>query len=896
MMDHQFELMANVPNTPHNSPLLGGYIPGSDEGRLKLQDLSKQVLDLKKKKDAQAVEILRLNKRVKGLKRQRNSSTSQLRRRKYRQVESSDDDLKEEDASKQGRSIHTLFMDGTPMEINMLVEKKYPLIKELLEKMLNLQLEAKEESTMAFDSSNLYASVLGYHHQTQGIILFKIDNKKFSVNFKVFKDILNICPRIQGQEFDVPPTKEEDVSFIRKLGHSREIKYITDVIVDHLHQPWRTFASTINKCLYGKDLAYQIDNIYSKKQEKMFYPRFTKIIIHHFLEKDKSISIRNRTFMHTARDDSLLGTMRFISRHADTQSYGAIIPKAMTNQALLDSIAYRTYYAIASKKSAKVKKVTAAKPKPTKKKAPVKADRGKGLNVLSEIALSKATQLKEATKRSKKDFHISQASGSGDGTNFESGGDSGEEDDDDENDSEDESDDGNDDDDGNDGNDGNGEDDDDANDDDNQEDDDTNNNDEETDNDRTESDRIKIPVLNQPSTEYYEEEEEEKIDDEETMDEEEDDEVTKELYHDVNMNLGNRDTDMTDVDQGGADQQNVSQESGFEQVEEDAHVTLIPVLDIQKTDEPVQSSSVSSDFTSKLLNLKNPSLVDNEIASLMDTIVHHEEPRSQTSYLYTVPVGATPEVTSFFTITIPPPPLFFNPLPKQATPTPTPTTSEATTSFPSLLDFSFIFKFKDRVTNLEKDLLEIKQVDEYAQALSSIPAIVDRYIDNKLGEAIQKAVMAHNLDCREEAQAEKRDYIEFVDTSIRAILKEEKNVTESLEAVVLARFCSQPKSTYEEAASLSEFELTKILIDKMEKNKRKSSKEAESSRDSRSKEKKSLSTSKDASHYQHKPSGKSAHAKNPSHTVDDLGVQHDQEFDMGNSDEQPADKEVTKAD
>ncbi|GKD41994.1 hypothetical protein Tco_1266639 [Tanacetum coccineum] len=39
--------------------------------------------------------------------------------------------------------VHTLFMDGKPMEINMLVEKKYPLIKELLEKMLNLQLEAE---------------------------------------------------------------------------------------------------------------------------------------------------------------------------------------------------------------------------------------------------------------------------------------------------------------------------------------------------------------------------------------------------------------------------------------------------------------------------------------------------------------------------------------------------------------------------------------------------------------------------------------------------------------------------------------------------------------------------------------------------------------------------------
>ncbi|GKG17559.1 hypothetical protein Tco_0362516, partial [Tanacetum coccineum] len=100
-MEHQFELIANVPITPHNSPLLGGYTPGSDKGRLKLQELmtmhiklSKHVLDLKKKKDAQAVEILRLKKRVnKGLERPRKSSTSQPRRRKYRHVESSDDDL-----------------------------------------------------------------------------------------------------------------------------------------------------------------------------------------------------------------------------------------------------------------------------------------------------------------------------------------------------------------------------------------------------------------------------------------------------------------------------------------------------------------------------------------------------------------------------------------------------------------------------------------------------------------------------------------------------------------------------------------------------------------------------------------------------------------------------------
>ncbi|GKB86419.1 hypothetical protein Tco_0958691 [Tanacetum coccineum] len=46
--------------------------------------------------------------------------------------------------------VHSVFLTDTPMEINMLVEKKYPLKKEILEKMINLKLQAKEESTMAY--------------------------------------------------------------------------------------------------------------------------------------------------------------------------------------------------------------------------------------------------------------------------------------------------------------------------------------------------------------------------------------------------------------------------------------------------------------------------------------------------------------------------------------------------------------------------------------------------------------------------------------------------------------------------------------------------------------------------------------------------------------------------
>ncbi|GJW37227.1 hypothetical protein Tco_0060147 [Tanacetum coccineum] len=110
-MEQTFELTDNLPSTPHDSPLIGGYTPGSDEGRMKLDELItlctkllKQVIDLEKEKDAQAVEILNLKKRVKKLERKRKSSISHPRMRKYKKVEtSSDDGLDEEDASKQGR-------------------------------------------------------------------------------------------------------------------------------------------------------------------------------------------------------------------------------------------------------------------------------------------------------------------------------------------------------------------------------------------------------------------------------------------------------------------------------------------------------------------------------------------------------------------------------------------------------------------------------------------------------------------------------------------------------------------------------------------------------------------------------------------------------------------------
>ncbi|GJS70730.1 retrovirus-related pol polyprotein from transposon TNT 1-94 [Tanacetum coccineum] len=135
-----------------------------------------------------------------------------------------------------------------------------------------------------------------------------LDALALTTSYPAFLITSKICPRLPNQEFDALPLDEEIVTFITELGHKGDIKSITDVFVDQMHQPRRTFASIINKCLSGKitDFMFKIDNRDHKKQEKMYYPKFTKAIIHHFISKDKSISMRNIIFMHTVQHDNIL--------------------------------------------------------------------------------------------------------------------------------------------------------------------------------------------------------------------------------------------------------------------------------------------------------------------------------------------------------------------------------------------------------------------------------------------------------------------------------------------------------------------------------------------------------------------------------------------------------------
>ncbi|GKB01346.1 hypothetical protein Tco_0829390 [Tanacetum coccineum] len=311
-----------------------------------------------------------------------------------------------------------------------------------------------------------WATATVHHHS----IRFKMNNKKHIVNLEYFREMLQICPKLPDQQFEELPFEEEILTFLRDLGHSGEIKVITDVNVNKLHQPWRSFAAVINKCLSGKstgydslrlsqaqilwgmyhkknvdyayllweDFIYQVENKNVKRSNEMYYPRFTKVIVNFFMTKDPSIPRRNKVNWHFARDDYMFTTIKVVSRHEDTQLYGAILPNELTNEAIKDSESYKEYYAIASgaeppktKASVKKKQVgsdktktpptakgkrlkTSAKAaKPAKKKQPAKTPKAKGLTVLSEVALKEAEQMKLATKRSLIQTHSSHASGSG---------------------------------------------------------------------------------------------------------------------------------------------------------------------------------------------------------------------------------------------------------------------------------------------------------------------------------------------------------------------------------------------------------------------------------------------------------------------------------------------------
>nr|GEZ00546.1 hypothetical protein [Tanacetum cinerariifolium] len=186
-----------------------------------------------------------------------------------------------------------------------------------------------------------WATAAVHHH----FIRFKMDNKKHIVNLEYFREMLHICPRLPGQTFDELPFEEEILAFLRFLGHSGEIRRLTDAQI-----LWGLYHKKNVDLAYllCEDFVYQVKHKDVKNSNEMYYPRFTKVIIHYFMSKDPSILRRNKVNWHYVRDDRIFTTIKLVSRHQNTQQFGAMLPIELTNADIRKSKAYKEYYAVAT--------------------------------------------------------------------------------------------------------------------------------------------------------------------------------------------------------------------------------------------------------------------------------------------------------------------------------------------------------------------------------------------------------------------------------------------------------------------------------------------------------------------------------------------------------------------
>nr|GEX27635.1 hypothetical protein [Tanacetum cinerariifolium] len=402
---------------------------------------------------------------------------------------------------------------------------------------LFLTMDMTIDQQVALDEALATATV--HHHS----IRFKMNNKKRIVNLEYFREMLHICLRIPNQPFNEQPFEEEILAFLRNLGHSVEIKKITDVNINKLHQPWRSFAAVINKCLSGKSTNY---DSFCLSQAQILWGMYHK---------------KNMDFAYLLWEDCV-----YQVEHKDAKKSNEMYSLGSQR----NSAAYKEYYAIASgaelpkiKESVRktqsssdttmplpvakgIRLQTSAKvDKPAKGKQPAKSSTAKGLTVLFEVALTKAEQMKGSDVPTYEfDEEISWKS-------------SDEDDDDDVQQSEH---------------------DEDIND---QSDDESHDDQEDDDDDQTNSDNDEPDAEDDDNEGNDDASHGMNVGGDKGPDAEDDD---NELYGDLNINLEGRDVQMTNVH--------------TTQVLEDTHVTLTPV----NPDGQQQSSSVSSQFVSNMLN------------------------------------------------------------------------------------------------------------------------------------------------------------------------------------------------------------------------------------------------------------------------------------------------------
>nr|GFB51106.1 hypothetical protein [Tanacetum cinerariifolium] len=159
---------------------------------------------------------------------------------------------------------------------------------------------------------------------------------------------------------------------------------------------------------------------------------------------------------------------------------------------------------------------------------------------------------------------------------------------------------------------------------------------------------------------------------------------------------------------------------------------------------------------------------------------------------------------------------------------PIPPTTIPSTVLENLPTFDSVFRFEDRVKSLEVNFSKFMQTNQFADVVSKIPGIVHQYITQQMTKATDRL--------QDSLQRENDEFLRTIDENMKKIIKGQVksqvkeqvsrilprikgSVNAQLEAEVLTRSSNSSRTSYAIAADLTEMELKKILIEKMEGNK-----------------------------------------------------------------------------
>ncbi|GKF64913.1 hypothetical protein Tco_0188361, partial [Tanacetum coccineum] len=79
------------------------------------------------------------------------------------------------------------------------------------------------------------------------------------------------------------------------------------------------------------------------RRENMPYPRFTKIIINHFVSKHQSLTKLHYLHTYTIKDDGVVSRLKFVRISEDFQEYGLPIPETMLTEGIKQSESYQMF-------------------------------------------------------------------------------------------------------------------------------------------------------------------------------------------------------------------------------------------------------------------------------------------------------------------------------------------------------------------------------------------------------------------------------------------------------------------------------------------------------------------------------------------------------------------------